>query len=379
MGVKGFTKLFAPTTSSIAFKDLKNQVLAVDASLELYRASLGMASVKGLTDSEGKSTLHISVILANLIKYQQNKIDTIWVFDFDSEKVQNDIHHNPLKLQELEERRKKKDAAKETIRKLKETQEKEDLFTDSDTDSDEDADDTADEEDSEEKSKPSKTPKKSKTTTADEIRKQEKIAFSLKSWMVNDIKLVLNLLDIRWVEAPRGVEGECLAARLTHEDVAEADGVLSSDADSLLFGAVSLIKKNVRTKKYDRYYLADVLESGDITRTQLIQLGIVLGTDMYKDKRKLFFRIGPKTVIAKIKSGALDDKFADPEVKTAIDHFQQPCEIDDLEWHNGDEDSFKNLDKINQLIEWLVNTKNFNRSRIKTQLAKVVKFPKVKG
>lgn len=352
MGVKGFTKVFSKC-DEITLKDLKNTVLAIDASLELYRASLGMASVKGLTDSSGKPTLHISVILANIIKYKLNKIDTIWVFDFDPKKMKNEECHNPLKLQELEDRRKRREKAKKKIKELKSREEDSDcdLFSDSE----------------EEESQSEKDRK--------EIQKQEKIAFSLQSWMVNDIKLILNLLDIKWVEAPKGVEAECLAARLTHDDVSEADAVLSSDADALLFGASTLIKKNTRTKKYHRFYLEDILEEKKISQDQLIQTGIVLGTDMYKDKeKKLFYRIGPKSVINKIKSGVLSEKFKDKDVKKAFRHFKSTCDVETLEWKNEDEESFTNKKKANLLLEWLVNEKSFNRTRIKKQLSKIVKL-----
>ena len=363
MGIKGFAVAFAGKGSVISLKDLKNQTLAVDASLELYRAALGMASVKGLTDAKGRSTLHISVILANLVAYQTAKISTIWVFDFDPEKLSNSEHHNPLKIKELEERREKRDKANKKIEKLKQ----DDLFTDSDSDSnsDSDSDDKAAKEDG----------KAAKESKKKEIEKQEKIAFVLQSWMVNDIKLLLNFLDIKWVEAPKGVEAECLAARLTHEDVAEADAVLSSDVDALLFGATSLIKKNSKTKKYTKYDLSELLEDEEINQNQLIKLGIVLGSDMYKDKeKKLFFRIGPKSVIKKVKSGDLDGKFDDPDVKKAIDHFEMVCDVDSLEWHNENEDSYCNVEKAKHLIDWLVNEKSFNRARITKQIQKIIKL-----
>jgi 5'-3' exonuclease len=346
MGVHGFTKMVTP--EEVTLKDLANQTIAVDGSLELYRALLGMASIKGLS-AFGKTTLHVSVLLSNIIKYKLHKIDTIWVFDNDPEKLQNSECHNPLKLLELEERRKKREVAKKKIKKLKESCDE--LFSDSDSD---------EEEGKTQKATKEKTQKV--TEKKIEIQKQEKIAFVLESWMVNDIKLMLNLLDIKWVEAPKGVEAECLAARLTHSDVCEADAVLSSDADALLFGATTLIKKNTRTKKYDRFYLEDILEDKGITLEQLIKVGIVLGTDMYKDKeKKLFYRIGPKTAIAKVKSGDLDEAFKDTDVKKAFEHFKEICPIDNLEWHNETESSFSNKKKAKTLINWLVDAKNFNR------------------
>ena len=359
MGIKGFAVVFSESGSTITLKDLKNQTIAVDASLEIYRAALGMASVKGLTDSKGRSTLHISVILANLVKYRVAKISTVWVFDFDPEKLANNECHNPLKFLELEERREKRAKATAKLADMKSLvrESNGDLFSDSDSDSD------------------VEEPKPTASESKKEMEKQEKIAFVLQSWMVNDIKLILNFFDIKWVEAPRGVEAECLAARLTHDDVAEADAVLSSDADALLFGAAALVKKNPRTKKYDRYYLSDLLESKEITQNQLIKLGIVLGSDMYKDKeKKLFYRIGPKSAIGKIKSGSLDEKFDDQDVKRAIDHFEAVCDVDSLEWHNENEDAFCDVGKAKKLVDWLVIEKSFNRSRITSQIQKIVKL-----
>ena len=332
--------------SPIALKELKNKTLAVDASLEIYRATLGMASVKGLSDSKGRTTLHISVILSNLIAYAVANISTIWVFDHDQSKSSEP--HNPLKSKELAERRAKRDAAVKKIAKLQDMPDS-DLFSDSDSDDE---------------------PIMSPAAASREIEKQEKIAFVLQPWMVNDIKFILDSLGVKWIEAPPGVEGECLAARLTQPDIAEANAVLSSDADALLFGAASLIKKNPKTKKYERLVLADMLEDKNITQNQLVKIGIVLGSDMYKDKeKKLFYGIGPKSVIAKIKSGMLNEKFEDPEVSQAIQHFEARCDVD-LEWHNANA-AYGEVEKVRTLIDWLVLEKNFNRSRITKQLQKV--------
>jgi 5'-3' exonuclease len=355
MGIKGFSAVF--TASPISLKDLKNKTLAVDASLEIYRAALGMASVKGLSDAKGRTTLHISVILSNLIAYATANINTVWVFDYDGSKSPE--LHNPLKSKELEERREKRAAANARIAKLRDLEDpsESNLFSDSDSDSDE------------------PSIKASPRDIAQEIEKQEKIAFVIQDWMISDIKRILDAFSIKWVESPKGVEAECLAARLTQIDVAEANAVLSSDADALMFGATALVKKNSKTKKYERFILADLLEDKEITQNQLIKMGIVLGSDMYKDKeKKLFFRIGPKSVLAKIKSGTLDQKFEDPEVKCAIEHFEATCEVGALEWHNSDALPYGDCKKVQQLVDWLVDEKNFSRSRITKQLQKAVKI-----
>lgn len=380
MGIHGFAKAF-DSKEEVTLKDLKNQTLAIDASTEIYRAALGMQSVKGLTDKSGRSTLHISVLLSNMIKNHLNKIDMIWVFDFDPNKAKNKECHNPLKLKELEKRKKRRDEAKKKIKELKKKQEEllkskrdkmskkelaaqkkkekmAELFSDSDEDSDEPTEKMSKMEESEK--------------IKEEINKKEKQTFHLESWMVNDIKLILNLLGIQWVESPEGFEAECVAANLTSENVAMADAVFSPDADALLYGASTLIKKNIRTKKLERMYLSDILEEKEISQEELIKMGIIMGSDMYKDKKKYFYRIGPKTAIKKIRSGKLDKAFKDPEVIKAVEHFQHPCDTDNLEWHNDSDDPFTNVESVKMLIDWLVNEKSFNRKRITNQLKKVV-------
>ena len=85
MGIKSFSKFSTP--SIIKMKDLEGKIIAVDSSVIAYQAALGAKSISTLTDSQGNSSLHISVIMAKVLNFKQNNTGQIWVFDF---------HENPV-------------------------------------------------------------------------------------------------------------------------------------------------------------------------------------------------------------------------------------------------------------------------------------------
>ena len=93
MGIKDFSGTFKHTRT-ITWRDFKGKTVAIDAMTELYRASLGAKSVKLLTDREGNPTLHLTVILANIIAAQAAGVKLLWCFDHDAKSVDNAVHHN---------------------------------------------------------------------------------------------------------------------------------------------------------------------------------------------------------------------------------------------------------------------------------------------
>lgn len=324
MGVKNFSKAF-DHSGEITFGEMRGTTVCIDAMCEIYRAILGMKTAKGLTDASGRPTLHISVILRNIAAMRRAGINQIWVFDHPEP--------NELKLLENAERTAKRKAAEAKLAQMKAAARKRDevekpaLFSDSDEENEDKA-----------------------------IQKQEKRAFSMKSWMINDIKFILNRLGIQWVEAPKGFEAECACVGLIEEG--HADSVMTMDTDAIVFGAPIMIRRDAKKKKFFKYVLTDILEQNEINRTQLIKACIAMGTDFYKDKNGLFRGVGPKTVIAKLKSGVLDEKYQDKDVMRAIAHFSQRCRR--FTWH--DRGGYGN-EKIEaaELVNWLVNEKSFNR------------------
>ncbi len=128
----------------------------------------------------------------------------------------------------------------------------------------------------------------------------------LTSEMVEQSRRLLDLLGIPWIQAP--AEGEAQAAFMAREGAAW--GVGSQDHDALLFGAPILVKnlaitgrrklprKNVWVEvSPEEISLDATLKDLGITREQLVDLGIFVGTDFNEGVRG----IGPKKALAAIK------------------------------------------------------------------------------
>ncbi len=378
MGVHGFSKTF-PEQKEITHKDIRGMRIAIDAMTLIYKAALGMKNVSGLTNPKGESTLYITVCISNIVKFHAAGAKQIWCFDFDPCKASNADFHNPAKAKELLERKKRRDAAKDEIKKLKAERErlskkieKPNLFTDSESESD-----------TETETEISPDADKTNETKCQEldrkIEQHEKRAFSVSAVIINTVKLILNFCNIQWVEAPQGFEGECIAARLTQSDINMADVVFSSDTDVLLFGGRRFIRDVPRKKTWAYYDLETLLRDYDITISQLHRVAMVLGCDFYNEKKKsldkrLFHGIGPKSVIAFVKSEAADSKFANEEVRHGIEHYEKKCNVTSLTFVNQGAKPFGSVPQIGQLINWLVGVQGFNRGRLEKQLGRVVNF-----
>ena len=132
--------------------------------------------------------------------------------------------------------------------------------------------------------------------------------------MVEDSKHFLELFGIPYVQAK--ADGEATAAYMNKTGM--ADAVASQDFDSILFGAVKLVRNftnSGRRKLPNRNTYIDIepeiisyqksLDALGITGEQIIDIGILIGTDFNPDG---FERIGPKTALKMIKEyGKLED------------------------------------------------------------------------
>ena len=113
--------------------------------------------------------------------------------------------------------------------------------------------------------------------------------------MVQETKDLFDLLGVSWVEAPMEAEGAA-AVMCSRGDVA---AVASQDWDTLLYGSPVMVRNLTshgtrrfgRVMSAERIVLSDTLESHGITREQLVDLGIMVGTDFHPGIRG----IGPKT------------------------------------------------------------------------------------
>jgi flap endonuclease-1 len=128
----------------------------------------------------------------------------------------------------------------------------------------------------------------------------------LTSQGVLDAKRLLNLLGIPWVQAPS--EGEAQAAHMALCDDVWATN--SRDYDSILFGSPRLVryltisgeewlpsKRKARKLLPELIELTDFLEHIGLTRNQLIDLSILIGTDFNNGIKG----IGPKTALKLMK------------------------------------------------------------------------------
>ena len=120
--------------------------------------------------------------------------------------------------------------------------------------------------------------------------------------MIDDTKKMLDLLGVRWVDA--AAEGEGQAAVMAVKG--QLDIVATQDWDALLYGSPILVrnlmshgsKRHGRTVKAQQINLQELLSTHDLTREQLVDLAIMIGTDFHPGLKG----IGPKTGIKLIKS-----------------------------------------------------------------------------
>jgi len=235
-----------------------SKVIAIDAYNAIYQF---LASIRGpdglqLSDSEGRITSHLSGLLYRNINFLSLGIKPVYVFDGKPPS---------LKTAEIERRKQiKKDA----------------------------------------------TVKYEKAIAAGNMEDARKFAqqtTSMKDGMVKESKQILTYFGIPYIDAPS--EGEAMAAHLTNTGQAYASA--SQDFDSILCGAKKLIRNftnSGRRKIPNRNTYVEIepeiietqktLDTLGVTREQLVDMGILIGTDFNPNG---FDRIGPKTALKMIK------------------------------------------------------------------------------
>lgn len=191
----------------------------------------------------------------------------------------------------------------------------------------------------------------------------------LTSQGVLDAKRLLNLLGIPWVQAPS--EGEAQAAHMAScHDVWATN---SRDYDSILFGSPRLVryltisgeewlpsKRKARKLLPELIDLIDFLEYIGLTREQLIDLSILIGTDFNNGIKG----IGPKTALKLMKKHSRLEGLPVKIKESLPDHFQairdfylNPPITDDYSLKQGvlDEDG---------LYSFLCDERAFSQSRV---------------
>jgi len=313
----------------IKLEELNGKIVAIDAYNALYQflAIIRQPDGTPLKDSSGRVTSHLSGLLYRTSNLVELGIKPIYVFD-----------GAPPALKEVEIKRRKR--VKEEALVLYERALKE--------------------------------------GKVEQARVYAQATSHLKDYMAEDSKKLLGLLGIPWIQAPS--EGEAQAAYMTRKG--DSDYCASQDYDSLLFGAPKFVRnitisgrrklpsKNVYIEVIPEVVeLAQALRVLGITYEQLIDVGVLIGTDFNPDGIK---GLGPKTALKLIKEhGTLEN--AVPYVKNAEfpveperirEIFLHP-EVTDryrLEWKDPD---------VEGTVDFIVRGRDFSEDRVRKALEKM--------
>jgi len=317
MGVK-FKDIITP--EDISFKDLDGKIIAIDAANTLYQFLSSIRQVDGtpLMDREGNITSHLSGILYRTSNIVDKGIKPIFVFDGEpSELKENTI---------TERREVRQDAEK----KWKEALEKGDAET---------------------------------------AAKFAKRSSRMSPYILESAKELLEIMGIPYVQSFG--EGEAQASYMVANG--DAWAVASQDYDCLLFGSPKIIRNltiSGNLSELEYLELEEVLKKLDITREQLIDIAILVGTDFNNGIKG----VGAKTGLKIAKSSTIEGYLKEKDITLEV-------EVDELRniFLNHDVNKnynikWKKVDK-EKIIEFMCNQHNFSEERV---LAAIKKMDKLK-
>jgi len=188
---------------------------------------------------------------------------------------------------------------------------------------------------------------------------------------LDDAKRLLDLLGVPWVQAPS--EGEAQAAYMA--SIGDVWAANSRDYDSLLFGAPRLLryltiggeewlpsKGRARKLEPELIELEALLSELGITRMQLIDLSILVGTDFNEGVKG----VGPKTALKLIKRHGSIEELPEEALAKVPDTYQA---IRDIYLHpeiTEDYDVEARILDEKGLVEFLCGERGFSRGRVET-------------
>ncbi|MDO5823652.1 flap endonuclease-1 [Methanobrevibacter sp.] len=261
MGVK-LKDIIEP--ESINFKDLEGRTISIDAFNTLFQflSTIRQRDGRPLCDENGNVTSHLSGILYRNSSMIEKGIKPIYIFDGKAPELKSETQAKRREIRDEAERTYKEALAK------------------------------GDEE---------------------KARKFAMRSSKLSPEILESSKKLLTLMGIPYIEA-KG-EGEAQAAYLVANG--DAYAVASQDYDCLLFGAKRVVRNlavNSNLGNLEYYDLNRVLRELDITREELIDMGILIGTDFCEGLKG----IGAKTALKLAHKGQLKEKIA--ELQKESDH-----------------------------------------------------------
>ena len=212
-----------------------------------------------------------------------------------------------------------------------------------------------------------------------QARKYAEASTVLRRDVVADAKALLDAMGIPWVDAPS--EGEAQASTMAVEGSVNA--VASQDHDSIVFGAPVLVrnvtisgKRRLPSKGItinvvpERISLSSVLSSTGLTREQLVDFAILLGTDFNPDG---FEGVGPATALKYLKKyGSLEEIKELSGPLEAVDYRAIRCLYLNAPSTKGVVPQWGPMDR-ERVVSLLVGEHSFSRDRVEAAIARVQK------
>lgn len=334
MGIKGLNALVkehAPRAIiANEMKSLFGRKVAIDASMCLYQFLIAVRQQDGnmLTNEEGETTSHLMGFFYRTIRMVSNGIKPCYVFD-----------GKPpvLKGGELEKRLKRREEAEKMAEEMKET------------------------------------------GTVEELQKFERRTVRVTRQQNEEVKVLLKLMGIPFVEAPCEAESQC--AELTKSG--KVYGAASEDMDTLCYSPTHFLRNvtaaEARKLKVEDYDIVKVLEGFEMDINTFVDLCILLGCDYCETIKG----IGPVTALKLIKEhGSIENiiksieenpksKYIVPEnwpYKEARELFLNPTVTPgkdvELKWEEPD---------VEGLVDLMVKKNGFSEQRIRDGASKLSK------
>ncbi len=287
----------------IAFDDLRDKTLAVDALNTIYQflSSIRQPDGTPLMDSQGNVTSHLTGLLYRTSNFLKMGIKPIYVFDGKPP---------DLKRKTLDERRRIKEQALKQMQEAK------------------------------------------AEGRIEDAAKYAKRTSKLTREMKEESMKLLELMGVPYIKAP--AEGEAQCVHLCKKN--DAWAVASQDYDALLFGAQRLVKGLTMSGRLELSLveLETVLTKLGITRESLVDLAILVGTDFDPGVKG----IGPKKALKAVLDGNIADieKDFDMDEVRAVFNDHPVTDEYEISWGALDEEG---------LIELLCGGHDFSENRVR--------------
>lgn len=286
------------------FSDLSGKTIAVDALNSLYQflASIRQADGTPLMDANGNITSHLSGLFYRTTRLLKMGIKPVYVFDGEPD---------PLKKETLEKRKAHKERARREWDKAK------------------------------------------AEGRVEDARKYAARTSRMTPEMIEESKTLLESMGVPFIQAPG--EGEAQCALLARNGDAWACG--SQDYDSLLFGAPVLVKGLTLSGQLELQIirLKKALDALGITREQLVELALLVGTDFNEGVKG----VGPKKGLSAVREGKAGE-LGLPDLEGLKSIFLEPNVSTDYEikWSSVD---------VEGLVEFLSGAHSFSEERVRRQ------------